>query len=191
MKRTIIIDVDGVLLNWKANLPFFMMQLGMFDNLNMNGSKTDSDARSLFMNVSEMQLGKLIGAYNEHECAKYIPAYEDAYESLRALSDRYNVIALTKFSMSRTAWTNRVHNLNALFPNMISEVISIEYFDSKAKYVEKLRELHDVRYFIDDSQDNIREIKDAFKDIQCIHVDRESDHLNALKYAIYTSSIFN
>ncbi|QIW90164.1 hypothetical protein OLCHANIL_00067 [Vibrio phage V05] len=190
MKKTIIIDVDGVLLNWKANLPFFMMQLGMLDNLNINGSNTDTDARSLFINVSDMQLGKLIGAYNEHECAKYIPAYEDAYDALRELSDRYNIIALTKFSMSRTSWSNRVHNLNALFPGMISEVISIEYFDSKAKYVEKLCELHDVKYFIDDSLDNIREIQERF-DIECIHVNRVDDHFNALKTAIYTSSIFN
>ncbi len=182
--KALIIDVDGVLLNWKSNLPFFMTQLGIQHKLNdLSLINTDIHAHEMFKNTSTDETRKLIAAYTEHDSAKYMPAYEDAYSTLERLAKTHKIIALTKFGWSRTAWCNRQFNLSALFPHMIDELVSIEFHENKSVYIKDLQKRHDIEFFIDDRIENINDIKKNFPDICCLHVDRHNNQSSALAHA--------
>ncbi|CAM0013953.1 hypothetical protein MYOV011v1_p0309 [Vibrio phage 6E35.1a] len=186
--KTIVIDVDGVLLNWKSNLPFFMNDIGMAHKLNdLSLIPTDIRASEMFVNASNSEIGKLMGAYTEHASARYMPAYEDALECLTELAKTHKIIALTKFGWSRTAWCNRQFNLNALFPTLIDELISIEFHESKSKYI---NEIDNVEYFIDDRIDNIRDVEDNCAGVKCILVERDVNQRDALRVAMKRHNLF-
>lgn len=178
MKETIIIDVDGVLLDWKANVRFMMNELGMTHKL-VRDYDHHSSSRNVFIDVSEAEYRKLIGVYNEHPSTRYLPAFPDAYDALRELSKTYKIIALSKFGWSRTSWANRMFNLNSHFGKMVDELICIEYAEKKSEYINKLCNDHDVKFFIDDRLDNIYDVNEN-TNVVSIFVDREAHPDNAL-----------
>ncbi|CAL9983796.1 unknown function [Vibrio phage D479] len=183
--KTIVIDVDGVLLDWKANIPFYMIQLGMLSKLNPDWRNYhDADASGLFINSDTYEVGKLIAGYAEHDSSKYLPAYPDAYSAVGKLSRAYRLVVLSKFGQGRVAWFNRQHNLNALFPGMFDQVFCIEYYEKKSNWMRIISDTYDVEYFVDDSLDNVRDIEEHYPDIKCLHVDRKADPVNAFTNAI-------
>ena len=173
-KQTIIFDVDGVLINWQSQLPFFCTRKGLDTShvLKQYTSPAHLTPMDLFGVHSEKIASNLLDMYNlEH--GKYMTAFTDAVEHIHKLSKKYNLVALTKFGNSVEHYTVRKYNLETFFPRCFSELISIGYDEDKSSYINNIRINHgNIIAFIDDQLSYIDDVRKHHSDIQSIHLNR-------------------
>lgn len=167
MKKDIIIfDVDGVLLKWESNLPFFCLKNGIDP---VHACKAYSAANHLpadeLFGVSDPEIGReLIRKYNLGDTGRYLAAFEDAVAHIHKLSKKYDLVALTSFGVGTEYWLNRKFNLEAFFPNCFKDLICIDLGESKIPYVQDIINKHEslkqkVVAFVDDQSRNTDEIR--------------------------------
>lgn len=171
-RKTIIFDVDGVLVDWASQLPLFCKRCGIDPVLALKHftAKEHVDVRDLF-GVEQRNIAmELLNRYNlEH--GKYMTAFPDAIDFIHKLAKEYNLIALTKFGGTTDHWLIRKYNIETFFPGCFSELVSIDLSESKIGYVMEMQAEHDVIAFVDDQLENINHIK-RLPSIQCIHMNR-------------------
>ncbi|CAL9959883.1 unknown function [Vibrio phage D479] len=175
-KPTLIFDVDGVLIQWESQLPFFCAKNGI-DPTNVLKHFTcpvHSTPNKLLGIRDHKMASDMLQRYNiEH--GKYMTAFTDAVESIHKLARDYNLIALTKFGNTTEHWTIRKFNLETFFPRCFKELITIEYTESKVPYVHEIMGRENVVGFIDDQLENINEIRDNCG-VETVFLNRFDDH---------------
>lgn len=177
MKPTIIFDVDGVLINWPSQLPFFCARKGINPKhvLKHYTTPTHLGGSQLF-GISDHEIAaELMRTYNlEH--GKYMTAFTDAVECIPELAKTHNLVALTKFGNTVEHYTVRKFNLETFFPGCFSDLTSIDYNENKSDYIEKIKEVHgNVTHFVDDQLSYIEDVRVHHSDIECIHLNRYAD----------------
>lgn len=165
-KPVLILDVDGVLLSWMANLPLFCRSVGLSTKVALQAysSPVHYDARDLFGTSDLSQAIRLIEQYNTSRYGRYLPAYADAVPVIPRLAEKYTIVCLSAFGSSTEAWLNRRGNLEAFFPECISDLVLVGPGESKkAKLAELLRvyEQAGVVAFVDDQDNYIEQAKDV------------------------------
>lgn len=177
-KQTIIFDVDGVLINWPSQLPFFCARKGINPKnvLKHYTAPTHLSGCQLFGISDEKIAIELMNQYNlEH--GKYMTAFTDAVEHIPELAKKYNLVALTKFGSSVEFYSVRKFNLETFFPGCFSDLISIEYKDNKSDFIDHIMQNHpDVIAFVDDQISNINDVWKHYRDINCIHLNRYAEN---------------
>lgn len=171
-KPTLIFDVDGVLINWMSQLPIFVRKYGIDPAtvLKQFTAPSHLTASELF-GISDSKIAlEMIYRYNE-EHGKYLTAFPDAVEHIHKLAKKYDLVALTKFGKTTDLWLIRNLNLETYFPNMFSELISIDLSESKIPYVKEIISRKHVVGFIDDQLENINDIKSSC-DIPTVFLNR-------------------
>jgi len=160
-KKTIILDCDGVLLQWESNLPFFALENGLnVENILKAFTATEHLTFNELFGVPNKLIGaELLQRYNEGKFGRYLAPYNDAVVGIKKLSERYNLICLSSFGSTTEAWINRKKNLQAFFPDCFKEVITIPINESKVKYVNHIMKTVNVVAFVDDQIKNIKEIE--------------------------------
>lgn len=173
-KETIVFDVDGVLLKWSSNLPFFALEHGI-DPVKVLKAYSVHDhwhPCDLF-GVDDTKIAyDLIKRYNSGKYGRYLSAYEDAVSSLYLLAKKYNIVCLTSFGVGTELWLNRKKNLEAFFPKLISHLICIDLGESKVNEMKLLMKEHKVVAFVDDQLYNIDAIKENCPDVLTVHLNR-------------------
>lgn len=144
--KTLIFDVDGVLLNWMSNLPIFCRSVGLSAKgaLKVYSSSVHESPCVLFDTDDEELAKELCKKYNESRYGRYLPAYQDAVRVLPLLAEKYNIICLSSFGNTTDAWLNRRCNLEAFFPDCITDLVIIPHMN---KLDELRRIVHQEEYY--------------------------------------------
>lgn len=134
--KTVILDCDGVLLNWRHSFTQWMTELGLFRTHN-DWPETDYSfsAHRQPCSLSEKQL---IEIFNSTYHIGKLPPIEDAVSAVQKFqSYGYTIKVVTAFSSSYEAMKSRENNLIAVFGNVFQEIVSVPFAASKKEWLSK------------------------------------------------------
>jgi len=112
MKKTIIVDCDGVVLNWEYAFDIFMEEHGF---TKVKGAETIYNIGERY-GIDKDQGRKLIKIFNESAAIGFLPPLRDAVEVVTKMADEgWKFIAVTSLSTNKYAQKLRKRNLEKLF----------------------------------------------------------------------------
>jgi len=112
MKKTILVDCDGVLTNWEYAFDIFMLEYGFKKVPNAN-LVYDIGAR---YGLDKAQGKKLIKQFNESASIGFLPPLRDAVQYVTKLADEgWDFICITSLSTNKYAQKLRKMNLAKAF----------------------------------------------------------------------------
>lgn len=151
MDKKIIVDCDGVLLDWAYAFDIWM---------NEHGYKRISDtdkyySQSLRYDITDDESYRLIKKFNESGCVGFIPAFKDSVEyitKLNKLGWRFDVISC--LDRDKYAQKLRNKNLKHLFGDVFDFIdCSLDHTQGKEKYL--IDKYHKKGYYwVEDSVSN-------------------------------------
>ena len=120
MKKTMLVDADGVLFNWEYAFGLWMEEHGFKE---VEGGKLLYDIGARY-NIDRDQSKKLIKIFNESAAIGFLPPLRDAVEYVTRLADEgWTFICITSLSTNKYAQKLRSRNLEKLFgKNVFTEV---------------------------------------------------------------------
>jgi len=119
MKKTILTDVDGVLLDWEFAFDVYLQQHG-FNKVEGGNLKYDIGKR---YGIDREQGKKLIKIFNESAHIGFLPPLRDAMYYVKRLHEEHGFVfhAITSLSRNENAQELRRMNLRKLFGNTVFE----------------------------------------------------------------------
>lgn len=153
MKKTLLTDCDGVLLNWLSGIPQFLASQGL-DSSHVQ-KRLDGNQfvpiTELFMTDNEDEALEQMHAYQRSDVLKALPVMEPGSEEfVKRLSDDYEIIVVTSFSEDKQAHRNRADNLELRYGSAISDLICLAPFANKTDALKDLAKSRDARIWLDD-----------------------------------------
>ena len=146
----ILVDCDGVLLNWSYGFNEFMSNMSMpLLNENVYAIKDR-------YNISEMFAKNLISAFNSSSSMRSLPPYKDSIKYIRKLKEEHGIVftVISSFSDSTSSHEDRKHNLETHFgKGTFEEFIFLGEGESKERALSRYRDSGIT--FIEDLPDNI------------------------------------
>jgi FMN phosphatase YigB (HAD superfamily) len=130
MKKIILTDADGVLVNWNKGFESFMVSRG---HPRIPGTDDEYSISLRHANVTNKQAHELITEFNECELISSLDAFADSVEYVNKLSDLgFRFIVVTSISDHPNAKVFRTQNLTNLFGDVFDEINCITMGASKA-----------------------------------------------------------
>ena len=133
MDKRIIVDCDGVLLDWCYAFDVWMSEQGY----NKIPNRQSSYDQSYRYRIPKEQANRQIRNFNESGCVGFIPAYKDSVEYVNKLYDigwRFEVISC--LDRDKYAQGLRENNLLHLFGNVFDFIdCSLDYTYGKYDYL--------------------------------------------------------
>lgn len=112
MKKTMLVDADGVLFNWEYAFGLWMEEHGFKQ---VEGGKLLYDIGARY-DIERDQAKKLIKLFNESAAIGFLPPLRDAVEYVTRLADEgWKFICITSLSTNKYAQKLRRRNLEKLF----------------------------------------------------------------------------
>lgn len=151
LKKLILTDADGVLLDWEWAFNVWMQEHGFEE---VPGSKLNYDM-SVRYNISKEQVKKLIRIFNESAAIGFLPALRDAMYYVKRLHEEhgFRFHCITSLSLDPNAQKLREMNLNKLFGTSAFE--RIVCLDTGADKTEALQEYEGTGcYWLEDKPEN-------------------------------------
>ena len=116
MKKTILTDVDGVLLNWEYAFEVWMLEQGFKPNTPSGQPGLHHYKQEEKYGISKEQAKKLIKIFNESAVIGFLPPLRDAIEWVTRLADEgWKFHVITSLSTQYHAQKLRKQNLDKLF----------------------------------------------------------------------------
>lgn len=158
MKREVLLDVDGVLLDWFSRFPYFLKEKGLDHEhaIRMFANNQFSSLEELTGLPTE-QATELSIEYQRSKYMKYLSPYKDALQVVNLLKHKYNFIAVTAVLDDPLTLQYRTENLEFWYPGAFSKVHCVGINQSKFEVLSK----YDRTVFVDDSPGHIIEAKNA------------------------------
>jgi FMN phosphatase YigB (HAD superfamily) len=135
MKKTILVDADGVLFNWEYAFNLYMEE---------HGFEQVKDGKLIYSigeryNISNNQGHTMIKHFNESAMIGFLPPLRDAVEYVTKLADEgWTFICITSLSTNKYAQKLRRKNLDKLFgEGTFTEVICLATGANKDKVLQK------------------------------------------------------
>ncbi len=125
LDRLILVDADGVLLDWEYAFNIWMQEHG-FEQV--PGSKLNYDM-SIRYGISREQVKKLIRIFNESAAIGFLPALRDSMYYVKRLHEElgYRFHCITSLSLDPNAQRLREMNLAKLFgPTAFERVVCLD-----------------------------------------------------------------
>ena len=112
MKKTILVDADGVIFNWEYAFNLFMEEHG-FEMVNNAKLIYNIGVR---YDISEKQGKTMIKHFNESAMIGFLPPLRDAQEYITRLADEgWNFICVTSLITNKYAQKLRTKNIKKMF----------------------------------------------------------------------------
>lgn len=150
-KKLILVDADGVILNWEYAFNVWMDAHG-FETV--PGSQFDYSMGTRY-NIDAAQAKKLIKIFNESAAIGFLPALRDAVYYVKRLHEEHGFVfhCITSLSLDPNAGKLREMNLKKLFGDTAFE--RVVCLDTGADKTEALEEYRDSGcYWIEDKPEN-------------------------------------
>lgn len=176
-KKLLITDVDFVLLDWVIGLKPFLDEKGISsDHLEQyRGSTYYPSLSELFFNDNEDQNIKLMKEFNDSKWIEHLPIFQDdAIHHLEKISKKVDVFAVTCLGDGKAQQIMRTNNLMKHYNNSIKDVICIPVRTSKAPTFARLKDKHDILFYVDDRENHLAEAKSC--GIDTLLYKRNEDH---------------
>jgi FMN phosphatase YigB (HAD superfamily) len=151
LKKLILTDADGVLLDWEWAFNVWMQEHGFEE---VPGSKLNYDM-SVRYGIPKEQVTKLIRIFNESAAIGFLPALRDAMYYVKRLHEEHGYVfhCITSLSLDPNAGKLREMNLHKLFGKQAFE--RIVCLDTGADKDQVLMEYQDTDcYWIEDKPEN-------------------------------------
>jgi FMN phosphatase YigB (HAD superfamily) len=151
LKKLILTDADGVLLDWEWAFNVWMQEHGFEE---VAGSKLNYDM-SVRYGIPKEQVKKLIRIFNESAAIGFLPALRDAMYYVKRLHEEhgFRFHCITSLSLDPNAQKLREMNLNKLFG--ISAFERIVCLDTGADKEEALEDYEGTGcYWLEDKPEN-------------------------------------
>ena len=151
LKKLILTDADGVLLDWEWAFNVWMQEHGFEE---VPGSKLNYDM-SMRYGIPKEQVKKLIRLFNESAAIGFLPALRDAMYYVKRLHEEhgFRFHCITSLSLDPNAQKLREMNLNKLFGTTAFE--RIVCLDTGADKDEVLQEYEGTGcYWLEDKPEN-------------------------------------
>jgi hypothetical protein len=125
MKKLILTDADGVLLDWEWAFHVWMQERGFTPKPN---NKQSYYLHEHFENLDLKESKKLIRIFNESAAIGFLPALRDSTYYVKRLHEEYGYQfrVITSLSLDKNANKLREMNLHKLFGNAIESVICLD-----------------------------------------------------------------
>ena len=121
MKKTILVDCDGVILNWEYAFDIFMEEHGF---TKVEGAGTIYNIGERY-GIDKDQGRKLIKIFNESASIGFLPPLRDAVEVVTKMAaEGWTFIAVTSLSTNKFAQKLRKRNLDKLFGKGTFETVT-------------------------------------------------------------------
>lgn len=187
MLKTLLVDIDSVLLDFDAGFEQFMSKKG-FGKLPHNANKETFDQQ---YQMSADEIDDLIREFSLSTGFANLHPYKDALEGFETLVNRYNernevsVIAITSCGKHSKTQDSRIKNISRYFGNLISEVIFLEIHERKRPTLSNWAGTGSLWI-----EDNARNAIDGFNlGLRSVIVDqRYNRHIDHKKHLIYRTS---
>ena len=120
-ESTILVDADGVLLNWEYAFNVWMEQHGF---AKVDGGQFNYDIGERY-NIDKEQGRKLIKMFNENAAIGFLPPLRDAMYYVKRLHEEHGYVfhCITSLSTDRNAQKLREMNLAKLFGDTVFEEV--------------------------------------------------------------------
>lgn len=151
LKKLILTDADGVLLDWEWAFNVWMQEHGFEE---VAGSKFSYDMVARY-GIPREQVKKLIRIFNESAAIGFLPALRDAMYYVKRLHEEhgFRFHCITSLSLDPNAQKLREMNLNKLFGTSAFE--RVVCLDTGADKDEALQEYDDTGcYWLEDKPEN-------------------------------------
>ena len=138
LKKLILTDADGVLLDWEWAFNVWMQEHGFEE---VPGSKLNYDM-SMRYGIPKEQVKKLICLFNESAAIGFLPALRDAMYYVKRLHEEhgFRFHCITSLSLDPNAQKLREMNLRKIFGNAIESVICLDTGADKDSALEPYRD---------------------------------------------------
>ena len=133
MDRKIIVDCDGVLLDWAYAFDVWMYEQG-YERLNNTDEYYD---QSLRYGIDRRIANNQVKKFNESGCVGFIPAYRDAVEYVNKLYHRgWRFEVISCLDKDKYAQKLRAKNLRHLFGDVFDFIdCSLDFTVGKEQYL--------------------------------------------------------
>jgi len=151
LKKLILTDADGVLLDWEWAFNVWMQEHGFEE---VAGSKLNYDM-SVRYGIPKEQVKKLIRIFNESAAIGFLPALRDAMYYVKRLHEEhgFRFHCITSLSLDPNAQKLREMNLNKLFGTSAFE--RVVCLDTGADKEEALQDYEGTGcYWLEDKPEN-------------------------------------
>lgn len=153
MKKHILTDADGVILNWEEGFNTWMQGKGY-----VKIPDYDVKAYSLHLHfgIPKTECKRLIREFNESSAVALLPPMRDAVKEITKLYKAgYEFTIITSMSLTKSAYLARMQNLKFVFPDVeFKELICLDTGADKNDILAKKAEEYPGAYWIEDKNDN-------------------------------------
>lgn len=174
MNPTVLIDIDGVCVQWQSGLPYFMAKHSL-----PTGPALASLLNEKFVSAEELfgmdnELSMLyLKEYNKSKFIKYLAPYSDALEFVNTMKHKWNFVAVTALGTDKETVMNRVFNLNSLFPGAFKDIFVCGAGESKDEILSRAKDKYpDIIMFIDDLAENLESASRVIPEVPRYHMVR-------------------
>ncbi|UYD59354.1 hypothetical protein HPMBJEAJ_00255 [Aeromonas phage avDM6] len=138
MKPVFTTDIDGVVVQWQSNLPFFAAEHNLPTEIIIEMMQ-DEKFRPMheIFNCSPAFGEQLLLKYNESKWIRGLKPYNDALRFINDNKHKYDFVGITALGTKFDVAANRMSNLNVLFPNAFREVLICNHNESKRELFEQ------------------------------------------------------
>lgn len=138
MKKIILTDADGVLLDWEWAFSVWMKERGytMYPD-----AKKSYYLHEHYQELEQKDAKKVVKQFNESAAIGFLPALRDATYYVKRLHEEhgYKFIVITSLSLDNNAQKLREMNLRKIFGDAIEEVICLDTGADKDEALEPFK----------------------------------------------------
>jgi 5'(3')-deoxyribonucleotidase len=151
--KALILDVDGVILEWEEPFMKFLESKNIFGNDDVSQYKFH-----LRYNVPRKVMTNLVNEFNSSDATRTLDPFRDSVEHIQQLRQiGYTLIAVTHMGTCPQAYANRQHNLKEVFGNdTISELYCIDQSVPKSVKLAELSTRFKGALWVEDHPHNAR-----------------------------------
>ena len=168
MKKYIITDCDGVLLDWEEGFSVWMEHHG---HELVEGYQFMYEMNERY-GITKDQARKLIKTFNESAAIGFLPPLRDSQYYVKMLAEKhqFKFVVLTSLSLDPYAKELRIRNLNKIFGDCFIDVICLDTGADKNIALFELATKYPGNFWIEDKPENVMAGVDAgFKGILIEH----------------------
>jgi 5'(3')-deoxyribonucleotidase len=153
-KKIILCDVDGVLVDWFSQFPYFIKSKGLCVEESLRRySAGEWVTLENSLGVTPEHAAELMEEFCTSEHIRYLTAMPDAIAVVNRLKHKYDFIGVTAISNHPDTIKYRMENLDFWFPGAFSKMHCVGCNASKLATLMK----YDHTFWIDDSPHHVHE----------------------------------